>query len=275
MRAKLYLFEKKAGLFPVFLLLFTGLTCCVEDDPVPVRLPGTIDLDFPRAQDDDETDDDMQDLPGTADGDAVIKIMPGDPVTDIDGNIYPTVQIGDQTWMAANLMTIRYNDGDSITLGKGGPAGYTDWFDCGDGKYQYSNGAYCWYDNDGEKYKKTYGAIYNWHAIKAGKLCPAGWHVPSDSEWNSLIDKLGGDKAAYSKLSATATGSCGFNVYPAGGLCGWGFIPNSGVYWTETSGGDNGASVPYAFLVSFWVDRIILASEPQSYGYSVRCLKDK
>jgi len=263
MRAKLLLLEKKAGVFPVFLLMFAGLACCVEDDPLPVRLPITVDAVFPPAQADDEADTDKD-----------IRGLPGDPVKDIDGNVYQTVLIGEQTWMTSNLMTVRYNDGDSITLGKGAPAGYTDWFDCGDGKYLYSNGAYCWYENDGEKYKNTYGAIYNWHAIKAGKLCPSGWHVPSDSEWTILINQVGGEKAAFKNLLSTGANTYGFNATPAGELCGWGFIPNTGVYWTETSGGDNGASVPYAFLVSFWVDRIILASEPQSYGYSVRCLKD-
>ncbi len=132
---------------------------------------------------------------GTAYGNEISFTTPeciDQPCLDIDGNIYKTVQIGTQTWMAENLKTTRYNDGSPIILGNGGPAGYTKWFDL-------QEGAYCWYDNDAKTYKDAYGAIYNWHAVGTGKLCPTGWHVPTYSEWTTLITFLGGEEEAFNE----------------------------------------------------------------------------
>lgn len=91
-------------------------------------------------------------------------------LTDIDGNKYRTVVIGKQVWMAENLKTTRLNDGTVIPLNKGEEV----W-----GKLKIQ--CYCWYNNDSAKYGAVYGALYNWYAVNTGKLCPDGWHVPSDS----------------------------------------------------------------------------------------------
>ena len=98
-------------------------------------------------------------------------------VTDVDGNSYNTVVIGTQTWMAENLKTTRLNDGTSIPL----VTSSTTWGTL-------STPAYCWYNNDEATNKVTYGALYNWYTAKSGKLCPSGWHIPSDDEWTTLTD---------------------------------------------------------------------------------------
>jgi uncharacterized protein (TIGR02145 family) len=106
-------------------------------------------------------------------------------LTDNDGNTYRTVKIGNQWWMAQNLATTKYNDNSSIPnltldadwIAENGTAGH--------------NGAYCWYNNDGTTYKPLYGAIYNWYAVNTGNLCPTGWHVPSDLEYQTLELFLG------------------------------------------------------------------------------------
>jgi uncharacterized protein (TIGR02145 family) len=96
-------------------------------------------------------------------------------LTDIEGNSYKIITLGGQTWMAENLKTTKFSDSTSIPLVTYGP------------QWQIlSTPGYCWYQNDAKKFSKTYGALYNWHAVNSGKLCPAGWHVPEDAEWTRL-----------------------------------------------------------------------------------------
>jgi uncharacterized protein (TIGR02145 family) len=197
-------------------------------------------------------------------------------VTDVDGNTYKTIQIGTQTWITENLKTTRYSDGSPILFGTGGPAGFTDWFDCGDGNYLYNNGAYCWYDNDASTYKDAFGAIYNWHAVGTGKLCPTGWHVPTISDWTTLIKILGGTVEPFNEPTENAWIHCsdnsinesGFTPVKQGELCGWGFLKSD--FWWSATPRPTDRAVPFAYLMSFY----IYGFEPQSYGYSVRCLKD-
>lgn len=101
-------------------------------------------------------------------------------MTDQVGNIYKTVEIGTQTWMAENLKTTKYNDDSAIP----NVTGNTSWINL-------TTPAYCWYDNDEATNKPLYGALYNWYTVKTGKLCPTGWHVPSDSEFKTLEMTLG------------------------------------------------------------------------------------
>ena len=97
-------------------------------------------------------------------------------VTDADGNTYNTVQIGTQIWMAENLATTKYNDGISIPPVKDSIA----WFNL-------TTPGYCWYKNDSLTYNRPWGALYNWYTVNTGKLCPTGWHVPSNAEWHKLV----------------------------------------------------------------------------------------
>lgn len=108
---------------------------------------------------------------------------PGVPtVTDVDGNKYNTVLIGDQCWMKENLKTTRYKDESPIPNVEDGSA-WKDLF----------TGAYVWYENE-LSWREPYSALYNWYAVDDPKgLCPEGWHVSSDDEWEILISTIGGD----------------------------------------------------------------------------------
>ena len=94
--------------------------------------------------------------------------------TDQNGNTVKTVQIGTQTWFAENLKTTTYNDGTTIPNVTDGTA----WA-------ALTTGAQCDYDNTPAN-TTTYGKLYNWYAVNTGKLCPTGWHVPSNAEWSTL-----------------------------------------------------------------------------------------
>jgi uncharacterized protein (TIGR02145 family) len=102
-------------------------------------------------------------------------------VSDIDGNQYKTIEIGSQTWMAENLKTSRYRNGDPIPeVTAPGPWGALN------------TGAFCWYNNDSAKYDCPYGRLYNWFAaVDARKLCPVGWRIPSDEDWKVLERQMG------------------------------------------------------------------------------------
>jgi uncharacterized protein (TIGR02145 family) len=109
-------------------------------------------------------------------------------VKDFDGYVYKTVRISNQTWMAENLKTARYNDGTPISLVADNPSWSNSVSAC-----------YCWYNNDIQN-KDSYGALYNWQAVNTDKLCPTGWHVPTDAEWTTLSAALGGEDIAGGKL---------------------------------------------------------------------------
>ena len=115
-------------------------------------------------------------------------------VTDFDGNVYKTVTIGTQTWMAENLMAERYNDGTWMPF----VTNKTVWDTL-------TTSGYCWYGNDKLKWAAIYGALYNWYTVNTGNLCPTGWHVPTDTEWTTLTDYLGGESVASPKLKETNT----------------------------------------------------------------------
>jgi uncharacterized protein (TIGR02145 family) len=101
-------------------------------------------------------------------------------IDDLAGNQYNTVLIGSQLWMAENLKTTKYKDNTQIPNVTANAAWTV-----------LTTGAYCWAHNDEATYKPLYGAIYNWYAVEAGKLCPTGWHVPSDAEYKTLEMSLG------------------------------------------------------------------------------------
>ncbi len=135
-------------------------------------------------------------------------------VTDIDGNVYQTVIIGTQDWMAENLRTTRYRDGSIIP----NVTGFTAWS-------QLSTGAWCNYDNNPDN-DVTRGKLYNWWAAANPNICPLGWHMPTDAEWTILTDYLGGYLVAGGKMKAVsplwqlpnigATNESGFSGIPGG-----------------------------------------------------------
>jgi uncharacterized protein (TIGR02145 family) len=100
-------------------------------------------------------------------------------IADVEGNLYSTITIGSQMWMAENLRTTKYNNDISIPL----VTESADWTTI-------STPAYCWLRND-IQYKDMYGALYNWYTVYTGDLCPSGWHVPTDEDFKVLELALG------------------------------------------------------------------------------------
>jgi len=192
-------------------------------------------------------------------------------VTDVDGNVYHTVQIGTQTWLIENLRTTHYNDGSAITY-EGDSVLWS----------LYNSGAYCYYNNDVAN-NNIYGKLYNWYAANSGRLAPAGWHVPSDAEWQTIVDFLGGNDTAGAKMKATtlwnspntgATNSSGFTAIPAGGreLNGrYSNIGKNALFWSTTSYSTDNAW--YRFLNHDNIQAFGFISS-KVFGASVRCVKD-
>jgi len=195
-------------------------------------------------------------------------------VDDIDGNIYRTIQIGEQEWMAQNLATTRFNDGTYVPLVTD-PAIWSN----------LSTPGYCYYENDAAKYAETYGALYNWHAVNTKKLCPAGWHVPTDSEWTTLITNLGGENEAGGKLKEQGilhwdspnigTNETGFTALPDGhrgsDYGDFFYVGKVGDFWSATES----SSFNAWFRRMAYLDSGVLRWETdKKCGFSVRCLKD-
>lgn len=205
-------------------------------------------------------------------------------VTDVEGNSYKTIQIGTQTWMAENLKSAKYNDGTDIPLVES----LTGWLGM-------TTPGFSWYLNDRDKYKNIYGALYNWHSVKTGKLCPAGWHVPGDSEWTTLTNYLGGEADAGEMLKEnspahwieeeiTVTNSSGFTALPGGVR--WGIQSEPAVYftdlgyfghyWSATEYNDPSGSTDKSLVrnISWATNECKRLAYPKSHGISVRCVKD-
>lgn len=199
-----------------------------------------------------------------------------DKVIDLDGNKYNTVTINRQVWMLENLKTTKYSDGTSITLG----ADSVTWM-------KMQTPFYCWYKNDPATYKDTYGALYNFYAVNTGKLCPTGWHVPSDEEWTTLTTFLGGYQVADGKLKETgtahwnspnydATNESGFTALPSGYRnfeFGYINLGNGTIFWSSTSYRPRSEMAWTVGLATsgFELNR---AFNDNQWGFSVRCLKD-
>jgi uncharacterized protein (TIGR02145 family) len=157
---------------------------------------------------------------------------------DNDGNNYRTVKIGTQVWMAENLKTTKYRNGDPIPNVTDGPA----WWNL-------PTGAYCNSDNDVNLWT-TYGRLYNWYAVNDSRnIAPAGWHVPTDYEWSKLIAYLGslpGDKLReegtehWLSPNTDATNETGFTALPGGYRDNTGTfisIGSNGYWWSSTEQG--------------------------------------
>ena len=199
-------------------------------------------------------------------------------VKDVDGNIYRTVTIGTQTWMEENLKTTRYNDSTLIS----NVTDNTAWGNL-------TSGAYCWYNNDFNA-SKDYGALYNWYAVNKGKLAPKGWHVPSENEWKTLADYLGGVAIAAGKLkesgilhwqgvgSPDVTNVTGFTALPGGfriNIDGsFADLGGMGFWWCSSATGTSSNNMQ-AIIMS--LDSIGLLNQgywPLTTGFSVRCIKN-
>ena len=159
------------------------------------------------------------------------KVLNDETVTDVDGNVYKTVRIGNQIWMAENLNVSRYRNGDLIPNVK-------------DEKWmKLKTGAWCTYCN--LEYSSI-SKLYNWFAIDDKRcIAPEGWHVPSDEEWTELTNFLGSENNAGGKLKQTgvkgwpapnndATNESGFNAISTGSRHGRSWGPLLDGWWSQS-----------------------------------------
>jgi len=209
---------------------------------------------------------------GTAYGNEINFTTIPTSISDIDGNSYHTIIIGNQVWLAENLKTTKYRDGTSIT----NIIDNTSWSNS-------TTGAYCYYDND-ISYANDYGALYNFYAIADSRnICPAGWHIPSDNEWTTLTTFLGGESEAGAKLKEvgndhwdypnSGTNSSGFAALPGGERYNNGTFHGShmlGIWWTSTT-----------YYNAVWMrhvsnngSQLFRSIDNKEFGFSVRCIKD-
>jgi uncharacterized protein (TIGR02145 family) len=222
---------------------------------------------------------------------------------DIDGNVYKTVTIGTQTWMAENLRTTRYNDSTLIPLpfAKSSEVIMAPYV-C---TYKYTTNA---------DTIKTYGRLYNWYALYTGKLCPKGWHIPTDAEWTTLTNYLtehgynyDGSAAAtpapgttpenmIGKALASSTGwlssaiegsvgntdfpdkrnATGFTAFPGGARNEVGQFTQIGVagyWWSFTESNTNTANAIGRSLINSNYS-LNAGTTSKTCGFSVRCVKD-
>ena len=205
-------------------------------------------------------------------------------MTDIDGNVYHTINIGTQTWMAENLKTTKYKDGTSIPNVTDSAA----WINL-------STPAYCWYNNDAATYKNTYGALYNWYAVNTGKLVPTGWHVPTDAEWTTLTNYVTANLGTSINVAKALAAATDWTIYSTTGTIGCDLTLNNSTGFSALPGGnrgsDNGAFV-VGYYGNWWSSTEYLTysawSRTMSYrasnvyrnlnykhsGFSVRCVRD-
>lgn len=212
---------------------------------------------------------------GTVYGDDMTFTTTGysDPVTDSEGNVYKTIQIGTQLWMAENLKSTKNNNGDTIPYiqDNASMAGLR-------------TGAYCYYNNDASSYKDIYGALYNFYAIADDpNLCPSGWHVPGSTELADLLIYLYPNSAARLKESGTShwkspnsgsDNSSGFTALPGGTFFHvyyqFSGIGDYGYWWSSDSNYYSARCLKMSSLLDYaWLE-----SRDKALFYSVRCIKD-
>jgi uncharacterized protein (TIGR02145 family) len=204
---------------------------------------------------------------------------PTDPnkgtVTDSQGNSYPTVKIGEQWWMAENLTSTSFSNGEDIP----NVIAVGEWAST-------EAAGYCNFDNDSAK-GDVYGRLYNYYAAVDGRnICPEGWHVPNDDEWTELVQFLGGPDVAGGKLKQTgtdlwsspngdATNETGFTAIPGGSRTAIeglyvGLGINGGM-WSTTA---QSAEKAYVWNVTSTDGAMNHFDQRKNTGWAVRCVKD-
>ena len=211
-------------------------------------------------------------------------------ITDIDGNVYNTVQIGSQCWIKENLKTTTYQNGTPIP----NVTDPDEWVDL-------TTGAYVWYNND-ISWKDLYGTLYNWYAtVDANGLCPTGWHVPTNDEWTALTDFIGGTGSPHGnelkscrQVNSPQGGGCNTSEHPRwnesnengtddygfSGLPGgyrnysgaFSFVGDDGGWWSSTE-----FSATFAWkrsLGGYYGGAVYVTNYYKQEGFSVRCLRD-
>jgi len=186
-----------------------------------------------------------------------------------------SVVIGTQTWMASNLNVTKYRNGDKIPQVKNAAT----WAGL-------QSGAWCFYNNDTAN-GNVYGRLYNWYAVNDPRgLAPAGWHIPTDAEWTTLANYLGGEFVAGGQMKETgtthwlppntgATNSTGFTGLPGGwrnyGTGGFLNINDNGRWWSTTV---NTVTTAWDRELTNNSARLRRSSGSRQNGFYVRCIKD-
>jgi uncharacterized protein (TIGR02145 family) len=200
-----------------------------------------------------------------------------DTITDVDGNVYTLVEIGNQCWFRENLKTTKFVDGSEIPY----VLDQTTWNNATTAARRYPN------SND-VALGYEIGFLYNWYTVEDPRvLCPIGSHVPSDAEWAELVNHLGGDSVTGGKLKMAgteywqspntgATNSSGFNGLPGGAirpLDGFVWTFQNGFWWTSTLN-DAADPFPIWWRAYYMSDEIFRGVNSKKWGFSVRCIKD-
>jgi uncharacterized protein (TIGR02145 family) len=190
-----------------------------------------------------------------------------------DGRKYKTVVLGKQLWMAENLNATKFRNGEPIPHARSDQ----EWISAG----KYKQPAWCYYDNEWIN-GKNYGRLYNWHAvIDLRTLAPAGWHIPSDSEWTQLTQFLGGTEIAGQKMKSNCgwpetsdtTHNCGFSGIAIGYRLPIGkFVAKrDGSYWWSSR--ISGIHAIGRGLAPY-TNKVLTFDYLQESGLWIRCVKD-
>jgi uncharacterized protein (TIGR02145 family) len=196
-------------------------------------------------------------------------------ITDVDGNSYEGIVIGTQVWMNKNLKVTKFSDGTLIPN-----VLYAD----------HAIEGYCWYNNNNIN-KEFFGALYNGYTvlISSKKVCPTGWHVPSNSDWQTLVNYYGGEEVAGGPLKLDAYGDVSWKWpntgatnesglgFVGGGIWNGEFISQTehGIYWSSTEGTLAGGSLGLiCYVVTFSESLLYPLIAQKAVGASIRCIKD-
>jgi uncharacterized protein (TIGR02145 family) len=194
---------------------------------------------------------------------------------DQDGNSYKTLRVGSQEWMAENLKTNHYLNGDPIPTIENPQ----QWISL-------STGAACWFNNDSSQYNCPFGKLYNWYAVNDSRgICPSNWHVPTESDWNILFNQIGGLQTGADKLKSTGinywlsapnsvSNSTGFSATGGGGRSDDGtfiLFLQKGLWWTSTSAAQ---SLAWDIQLSHNNSTISKIADTKTGGLSIRCIKN-
>ncbi len=225
----------------------------------------------------------------TKDDDEDVVYVAGEDVEDIDGNVYSTVVIGSQTWMAENLKATSYADGTEIPLVEDDDA----WTDLGENN---TDKGCCYYSSTDNSEYEDYGVLYTYAAAVNGTayegeniqgVCPNGWHLPCEEEWEELVEYAGGSLKAGASLKETGTShwvrtesevnnETGFTALPGGYRYlydgSYDRVTSIGYFWTSTENTSADALVYWFHNTSV---EAFSSFYGKSYGFSVRCLKDE
>jgi uncharacterized protein (TIGR02145 family) len=198
-------------------------------------------------------------------------------VKDIDGNVYRTVRIGTQVWMAENLKTTKYRNGNLI--GTTNPATLNI--------LKENRPQYQWAYDGNERNVATYGRLYTWYAATDSRnVCPTGWHVPSDAEWSTLTTYLGGESVAGGKLQEAdttlrgtpfysgATNETGFTAIKSGSRSFTGEFSQIDIWGSWWSSTEQSVGIAYIREVYRNSNKVIRIFTMEEDGLSVRCLRD-